>query len=117
MAGGGIVATVEIAAQLAAVMCDPGLVVPDVAVQTSVPVPGKGWRHTHSYQQKNSSNRAFHTLSLRPHQAATEWEHRGNEGVSSRNPIPGATNLKERAARGAPRIAVKIARSRYHAKS
>src|ERR1700739_651348 len=95
MTGGGIGAAVQIPAQLAAVMCDPGLVVPDVAGQSSVPVPGKGWRHTHSYHQKNSSNRAFHIFFLRPQFAATDRNTRIGEefrrggsyvGVEAGNP-------------------------------
>jgi hypothetical protein len=44
-----VVAVVQVATQLAAIMSDVGLVVPDIAVQTSVPIPGKRRRHTHSH--------------------------------------------------------------------
>jgi hypothetical protein len=57
---GGIVSVVEIAAQLAAVVSDPGLVVTYVAAHATVTIPGKGWGHTQSDHQKNSSYRAFH---------------------------------------------------------
>jgi hypothetical protein len=60
MASGSIVAVVQVAAQLVAIVCDPDLIVPNIAMQTAVAIPGKGWRHTHSCQQENSSNRAFH---------------------------------------------------------
>jgi hypothetical protein len=58
-----IVSVVQIAAQLATIVSDLGLVVTDIAVQTSVAIPGQRGRHAHSDEQENSSNRAFHKFS------------------------------------------------------
>ena len=45
--GGGVIAASEIVAQFAAVMCNPSLVVTDVAVQAPVPIPRQRGRHAH----------------------------------------------------------------------
>jgi hypothetical protein len=60
VASGGVIPAVEIATQLATIMCDLSLVVTDIAVQASVTIPGERRRHTHSQQQENPSNCAFH---------------------------------------------------------
>lgn len=44
-----VVSAVEIAAKLVAILRDPGLVVPYVAVHVTVAVIGKRRRHTHSH--------------------------------------------------------------------
>jgi hypothetical protein len=49
VARGSVVAVVQVATQLAAIMSGVGLVVPDIALQTSFPIPGKRRRHTHSH--------------------------------------------------------------------
>src|SRR5271169_2494236 len=70
-------------AQLSAIMCDFGLVVPDIAVQTSVTVPGQRRRHTHSHQQEYPSYCAFHIVvpptAIR---GSTKWKHASRKGVS-----------------------------------
>ena len=49
MARGTIISVIEIAAQLSPIVCNFGLVVPDIAAQASVTIPGQRGRHTHSY--------------------------------------------------------------------
>jgi hypothetical protein len=60
---GGIISAVEVATQLAAIVCNFSLVMADIAPQTSVTIPGQRGRNTHSHQQENPSNRAFHLIS------------------------------------------------------
>src|ERR1039457_4731994 len=67
----GVVAVVEIAVLFAPVVGDSRLVMTDIASQTPVTIPGQRRCNTHSHQQKNPSNRAFHGFSLRPPQAAS----------------------------------------------
>ena len=48
VARGRVVAAVEVAPKLAAIVSDLGLVVTDIAVQTSVTIPGQRGRYAHS---------------------------------------------------------------------
>jgi hypothetical protein len=68
VARGFIISAPQVAPQLVAIVSDFGFIVPDVAAQTSVTIPGKRRRHTHTNQQENSSNRSFHIF-LRPQTA------------------------------------------------
>jgi hypothetical protein len=79
---GGIVPVVEVAAQIAAIVCDPRVVMADIASQAPIPIPSQRRRHTHSHQQENSSNRAFHIFFLRPQSAATEYKPATGGGVA-----------------------------------
>jgi hypothetical protein len=59
---GGVVSVVEIAAQVAAIVSDPILVVTDIAVQAAVTIPSQRRGYSHSNHQENPSNRAFHSV-------------------------------------------------------
>jgi hypothetical protein len=55
-----IISIVQVTAQLAAVVCDPRVVVSNVAAQAAVTIPSQRRGHAHSYQQETCSNRVFH---------------------------------------------------------
>src|SRR5215469_8135067 len=63
VAGRGVVAAGEIAAEVAAIMGGLCFVAADIATAA---VPGKSRRHAYSHQQQNSSNCAFHILLRSP---------------------------------------------------
>jgi hypothetical protein len=66
VARSGVVAVVEFAAKLRAVVGNPDLVMADVTAEAMATVPGKRGGYTHSDEQQDPGNRVFHIFSSDP---------------------------------------------------